>query len=144
MVKIEKIHESLSIENLESFEHNHKITLPKDYREFLLEYNGGYPNPGVYKISDELGESILNVFYGIGSMYDNLEKKFDIFDEILEIGFIPIADDPSGNQICIGLSKEYFGEIFHWLHDEEYNEMDNMYFLAKKLNEFLKSLYDEQ
>ena len=113
MVKIEKIHESLSIENLESFEHNHKITLPKDYREFLLEYNGGYPNPGVYKIPDELGESILNVFYGIGSMYDNLEKKFDIFDEILEIGFIPIADDPSGNQICIGISKEYFGEIFH-------------------------------
>ena len=144
MVNIEKIHDNLSIGNLESFEQNQNITLPKDYRDFLLEYNGGYPNPGVYKISDELGESILNIFYGIGSMYDNLEKKFDIFDEILEIGFIPVADDPSGNQICIGINKEYFGQIFHWAHDEEHDEMENMYFLSNNFNEFLDSLYEEQ
>ena len=143
-MEIEKINESLSLENLESFEHNRNITLPKDYRKFLLEYNGGYPNPGIYKILDELGEGILNIFYGIGSMYDNLEKKFDIFDEILEIGFIPIADDPSGNQICIGISKEYFGQIFHWAHDEEDHEMENMYLLSRSFNEFLDSLYEEQ
>lgn len=74
-MKIEKIHESLPIGDLESFKHNYNITLPRDYRDFLIEYNGGYPNPGTYKISDELGESILNIFYGIGNMYDNLEKK---------------------------------------------------------------------
>ncbi|MEH7068416.1 SMI1/KNR4 family protein, partial [Priestia megaterium] len=106
-MKIEKIHESLLVEDLESFERNHNITFPKDYRDFLIEYNGGYPD-----------HSILNIFYGIGSMYDNLEKKLDIFDEILEIGFIPIADDPSGNQICIGINKEYLGQIYHWAHDE--------------------------
>lgn len=143
-MKIKKIHESLSIGNLESFEYNHNITFPKDYRDFLLEYNGGYPNPDVYKISDELGESLVNIFYGIGSMYDNLEKKFDIFDDILELGFIPIADDPSGNQICIGISTEYFGQIFHWSHDEEHDEMENMYFLSKSFNDFLDSLYEEQ
>ncbi len=143
-MKIEKIHESLSIENLESFEHKHNITLPKDYRDFLLEYNGGYPDPGTYKISEELGESILNIFYGIGSMYDNLEKKFDIFDEVLEIGFIPIADDPSGNQICIGIMKEYFGQIYHWAHDEEQDGMENMYFLSSNFKNFLDSLYEDQ
>ena len=144
MVNIEKTHDNLSIGNLEFFEKNQNINLPKDYRDFLLEYNGGYPNPGIYKISDELGESILNIFYGIGSMYDNLKKKFDIFDEILEMGFIPIADDPSGNQICIGISKECFGQIFHWAHDEEHDKMENMYFLSNNFNEFLDSLYEEQ
>ncbi|MEH7408688.1 SMI1/KNR4 family protein, partial [Priestia megaterium] len=69
-MKIEKIHESLLVEDLESFERNHNITFPKDYRDFLIEYNGGYPDPGNYKISEELGDSILNIFYGIGSMYD--------------------------------------------------------------------------
>lgn len=143
-MKIEKIHESLPIGDLESFEHNYNITLPRDYRDFLIEYNGGYPNPGTYKISYELGESILNIFYGIGNMYDNLEKKIDIFDEILEIGFIPIADDPCGNQICIGINKEYFGQIYHWAHDKEHDEVESMYFLSESFKEFLESLYEEQ
>ncbi|NPC92657.1 SMI1/KNR4 family protein [Bacillus sp. WMMC1349] len=138
------IHERLTTGDLEGFEHNHNITFPIDYREFLLAYNGGYPTPGTYKISDELSESILNIFYGIGSMYDNLEKKFDIFDEILEIGFIPIADDPSGNQICIGISKEYFGQIYHWTHDEEQDGMENMYFLSNNFNEFLDYENEEE
>ncbi|MDR4220587.1 SMI1/KNR4 family protein [Priestia megaterium] len=144
MVKIEKIHESLLVEDLESFERNHNITFPKDYRDFLIEYNGGYPDLGNYKISEELGDSILNIFYGIGSMYDNLEKKLDIFDEILEIGFIPIADDPSGNQICIGINKEYLGQIYHWAHDEEHDGMENMYFLSSNFKDFLDSLYEDQ
>lgn len=143
-MRIEKIHEDLSVESLESFEAYHNLKLPKDYREFLLMYNGGYPNPGIYTIGDEQGESVLNIFYGIGDMYDNLEKKFDIFDEILEIGFIPIADDPSGNQICIGMNGEHFGRIYHWAHDEENDELDNMYFIANSLNEFLMSLYDDE
>ena len=143
MVEIERIHERLSKEDLNSFENKHNITLPQDYRDFLLEYNGGYPLTGTYKISEEIGESILNIFYGIGSMYDNLEKKFDIFDEILDIGFIPIADDPSGNQICIGINQEYFGQIYHWAHDEEQDGMKNMYFLANNIDEFLDNLYEE-
>ncbi|MEH6877965.1 SMI1/KNR4 family protein, partial [Priestia megaterium] len=28
------------MEDLESFERNHNITFPKDYRDFLIEYNG--------------------------------------------------------------------------------------------------------
>lgn len=142
-MKIEKIHESLATEDLKSFEQTHNITLPKEYKDFLRNYNGGYPNLGNYKISNELGESIVNIFYGIGSMYDNLEKKVDIFDEILELGFIPIADDPAGNQICIGISKEFYGQIYHWAHEEEQEGMKNMYYLSNNFNEFLDSLYQE-
>lgn len=141
-MKINKVHESLSVRDLERFENNHNLTLPIDYRDFLLEYNGGYPEPGIYKISEDLGESIINVFFGIGSMYDNLDKKLDIFDEILEKGFIPIADDPSGDQICIGITKEYFGQVYHWAHDEEYDGMENMYYLSSNFKEFLASLYE--
>ncbi|RAS80690.1 SMI1/KNR4 family protein [Priestia endophytica] len=144
MVNIERIHESLPSEKLESFEQSQSIILPKEYREFLLKYNGGYPDPSIYKISDEQGESIVNILYGIGSMYDNLEKNCVIFDEILEIGFIPIGDDPSGNQICIGINKKYDGQIFHWAHDEEHCGMKNMYFLASNFNDFLDSLYKER
>ncbi|MFS0559421.1 SMI1/KNR4 family protein [Terribacillus sp. 179-K 1B1 HS] len=107
----------------------------------LLNYNDRYPDPGKYIISDETGESLVNIFYGIGDMYDNLEKKIDIFDEIIDIGFLPIPDDTSGNQICIGLDNNYSGEIYHRAHDEEHDGMENMYFLSRDFNEFLKSLY---
>lgn len=143
-MNIEMTHERLSLEELEAFEKKQDIKLPKYYREFLLEYNGGYPNPSVYKISDDEGESVLNIFYGIGNMYDNLEKKLDFFDEILDLEFIPIADDPGGNQICLGLNEEYCGQIFHWNHDEEHDGMKNMYFLANNINEFIENLYEDE
>ncbi|TKI61922.1 SMI1/KNR4 family protein [Lysinibacillus mangiferihumi] len=142
-MNIEMIHKKLSMEDLEAFEQSHHIVFPEKYRSFLLKYNGGYPNPSIYKISDDVGESVLNIFYGIGGMYDNLEKKFDIFDEILDVGFIPIADDPSGNQICLGVSEEYHGQIFHWSHDEENDDLENMYFLANDIDEFLNNLYED-
>lgn len=76
-------------------------------------------------------------------MYDNLEKKFDLFDEIVEAGFMPIADDPSGNQICIGISNQYFGQVYHWAHGEETEEMENIYFLSNSFNDFLNCLYED-
>lgn len=97
----------------------------------------------MYKISDDAGESVLNIFYGIGSMYDNLDKIIDFFDDLLDMGFIPIADDPGGNQICLGINEEYCEKIFHWAHDEEHDGMKNMYFLANNINEFLDYLYEE-
>ncbi|MEI2330568.1 SMI1/KNR4 family protein, partial [Priestia megaterium] len=65
------------------------------------------------------------------------------FDEIVEAGFMPIADDPSGNQICIGISKQYFGQVYHWDHCEETEEMENIYFLSNSFNDFLNCLYED-
>ena len=31
---MERMHESLSIEDLERFEHSHSITIPREYRDF--------------------------------------------------------------------------------------------------------------
>lgn len=86
---------------------------------------------------------MVNIFYGIGEMYDNLEKKIDIFDEIIDTGFLPIADDSGGNQICLGLSEKYFGDVYFWIHDEDPENMGNMYFLATDFEDFLEKLYNE-
>ncbi|MGG3889852.1 SMI1/KNR4 family protein [Metabacillus fastidiosus] len=142
-MNFETVHERLSLEELEAFEQKHHMKFPKYYRDFLLKYNGGYPNPSIYKISDDEGASVLNIFYGIGSMNNNLEKIFEFFDDILDMGFVPIASDPGGNQICVEMNEEYYEQIFHWAHDEEYDGMNNMYFLANNINEFLDSLYED-
>ncbi|MFC9777504.1 SMI1/KNR4 family protein [Paenibacillus chitinolyticus] len=145
MAEIVKIHETVSLEQVENFEKTNEIELPKLYKDFLLEYNGGRVEPNVFKISSDEGESALNVFYGIGNMKNNLEKKIGFFEEILEIGFIPIARDSGGNQVCLGIREEFHDQIFFWIHDEEYDDaMDNMHFLANNIQEFIDSLYADE
>jgi len=58
MAEIVKIHEPVSLEQVENFEKTNEIELPKLYKDFLLEYNGGRVEPNVFKISSDEGESV--------------------------------------------------------------------------------------
>jgi len=145
MLEIQSNNPKLTIEEIEKFEQNNAITLPSEYKSFLLKYNGGYPMQSNFYIHGSNGdfESILNIFYGIGDMYDNLQKNIDFLDELFEVGFIPIADDPGGNQICICISEKNFGEIRFWEHElGNENELDNLLFVSKSFSVFIDSLFD--
>ncbi|QOS80377.1 SMI1/KNR4 family protein [Paenibacillus sp. JNUCC31] len=142
-MEIQGSNEVLTESRLQDFERINGVQLPQQYREFLLKYNGGYPKPYYFTISKEQGIGMVNIFYGIGEMYDNLDKKVDIFDDILDAGFIPIADDSGGNQICLGLTEKHFGDVYFWIHDEDPEDLGNMYFLAKDFGGFLEKLHDE-
>ena len=130
----------------EKFDSENDVKLTELYKGFLLTWNGGRVKPNLFMVSDERGPSVLSVFYGIGDMYDNLTYFIDIMDERLTAGFIPIADDPSGNTICLGTKKPYYENIYFWDHEQEEvdpNDMNNMYFLANDIDEFIKSLYED-
>ncbi len=146
MVKFENSHKKLSMEEIEQFEVKSGVKLTEKYKRFLLKWNGGYPELSIFNISDELGKSVLNVFNGIGDMYDNLEKVIDIYEFRLAKGFIPIADDPAGNVICLGTEEPYYDKIYFWDHEQEPedpDDMSNMYFLANDIDEFLDNLYED-
>ncbi|MEP9405832.1 SMI1/KNR4 family protein [Peribacillus frigoritolerans] len=121
------------------------MTLPKQYVDFLLEYNGGYPQESIFKISDDEGESLVNKVYGIGDMKSNLAKVFEILEGEIPDGFVSIANDPGGNEILLGVSGEYQGKVYFWIHDiEPEDEMGNMFILADSFAEFLNNLYDSE
>lgn len=146
MAEIFDSHEKLSIEQIEQFEIEHNVKFPKSYKNFLLKWNGGYVEPDVFTISNEQGESSVNVFFGIGNMYDNLADYIEILDGRLPDGFIPIAIDGSGNFICLGTKEPYYDQIYFWDHElepEDPNDMSNMYFLTNNIDEFLDKLYED-
>lgn len=146
MAKIFGSHDNLSLGQIEKFEIENNVKLTELYKEFLLKRNGGKVIPNLFMISDEQGPSVLNVFYGIGDMYDNLTDFIDIMDERLPLGFIPIGDDPSGNVICLGTKDPYYDKIYFWDHEQELeypDDMTNMYFLANDIYEFLNNLYGD-
>lgn len=146
MAKIYGSHDNLSLKQIEIFENENNIKLTEQYINFLLKWNGGKVIPNLFMISTEQGPSVLNVFYGIGDMYDNLTDFIEIMDERLPVGFIPIGDDPSGNVICLGTKDPYYDKIYFWDHEQEPedpDDMSNMYFLADGINEFLDNLYED-
>lgn len=146
MAEIFGSHENLSFEQIEKFEIENHVKLTELYKSFLLKWNGGKVRPNLFMISDEQGPSVLNVFYGIGDMYDNLTDFIDIMDERLPLGFIPIGDDPSGNVICLGTKEPYYEKIYFWDHEQEPEDpedMSNMFFLANDIDEFLDNLYED-
>ena len=136
MANMDRENEKITINDIREFEGKYVLKLPEQYVDFLLtKYNGGYPEKSTFKISDEEGESIVNKFYGIGNMKGNLGKVFEVLDGELPEGFISIANDPGGNEICIGIGERYFGEIYFWMHDMESDEeMENTFFFKSTFN----------
>ncbi|MBC1554262.1 SMI1/KNR4 family protein [Listeria booriae] len=146
MVSIESSNKKATSAAIEDFEQRYNLKLAEDYKKFLLDFNGGYADPNVFKISEEQGESALNTLYGLGidDEYDELESVYESLDGIIPSDFISIADDSGGNQICLGVDDDYFGKVFVWIHDMEIEEdMDNMFLLADDFKLFLDNLYAE-
>lgn len=146
MAKVTSSNENLSLEQIEQFEARNNLKLPEKYKSFLLQWNGGYTEPSLFRISEEQGASVVNVLNGIGDMYDNLDKVIDIYEYRLPEGFIPIGDDPGGNVICLGTKEPYTETIYFWDHEEEpedSEDMSNMYLLANDIFEFLDNLYED-
>jgi hypothetical protein len=138
----------LSLERLESFEKFIQIKLPVDYREFLLQYNGGKPQPSGFWIHPyDDGDSVYQ-FLGLhdgpkGRSIDTCkgEELYGIPRSLL-----PIGDDGLGNSICLGLSESTYGEIFFLDHDEHpYHDPespDGIIKLSNSFTEFCDSLID--
>lgn len=145
MANIYNAHEKINLKNIEDFEVKHHIEFPIQYRDFLLEYNGGNVKPNVFKISDEEGETAVNTLYGldISESYDDLSNVFDSLHGEIPDEFISIGDDSGGNQICLGISGEYSGKVYMFIHDiESTEEMSNMFFISNTFDSFLDGLYE--
>ncbi|PFK28999.1 SMI1/KNR4 family protein [Bacillus cereus] len=145
MTKMLSENPKVSLQDIKQFEQECNVTLPKQYVDFLLEYNGGFPQESSFKISDNEGESLVNKFYGIGDMKSNLGKVFEVLEGEIPEDFISIANDPAGNEILLGVNGEFQGKVYFWIHDiEPEDEMDNMFILADSFVEFFNNLYESE
>jgi len=134
-----------SLDSIISFEEKIKIQLPRDYREFLLQCNGGEAvvdlnlevvvNDGVIREVDVLG------FYGL-----SVDPQFDInrqmsLDEgkigLDYPGYIPIARGSARIVYRMCLQEAFFGNIFY----DEQNFEGEISFVAKSWLDYVKMIY---
>jgi hypothetical protein len=151
MVKIldPKPYGALSEKNLQNFETSLGCPLPSDYREFLLQYNGGKPAPGFFWIVKGEDGSEVNQFYGLHegpkwlSIAYEFGKSYGLPTDMLAIG-----DDGTGNLLCIEIAGPQAGSVYFLDHEAHPKSMpdacNGIYKLAGSFSEFLGSLTQQQ
>lgn len=118
------------------------IRLPADYRKFLLEFNGGSPDPNtIYVAGVEYMPTVLQVFFGIGRKIQssNLDWNFEnAFDRPLDPMMFPIATDTFGNLFCFQTENGFARKIFYYSFEGESFEF---HYVCDTFTELLEKLY---
>jgi hypothetical protein len=94
------------------------VTLPSDYKTFLLETNGLNPEPYLCFAVPEREEVMLGCLYGLkpNRTRCDLEHQQELISQWspLPAGYVAIGDDPGGNALLLATSGEDAGRVFFW------------------------------
>lgn len=140
-------YEPLSARDIDALEERTDWRLPSDYREFLLEQNGG-------TITDELAIRLPNptpnsswcnvdLFYLLApGVPDNIESE----SASLPDGFVAVAESDK-DKICIDARRSSDGAVYFWdraqfwesEEEETEEEPEVLFWAANSLKEFLGS-----
>ncbi len=139
---------SCSEDQLINFEKTLGENLPSDYRDFILSFNGGTPEPSFFWIEKEVDGTGIHQFYGLYESPKGSSLNMFLGDDHCGVpnGFLSIADDGVGNSIIICLAGPHRGSI-HFLDHEihpyhQRNSSEGITKLADSFSGFASLLID--
>jgi hypothetical protein len=130
------------------FEREINKSLPEDYVDFLLKYNGGSPYPCEFNI-DGHDEGIcgVQVFFGINREIESstLSWNYCQYKDRIPAEHIPIGCSDTNDLICLLVSDDKFGTVVFWdaINETSKNSLDNVYCVSVSFDAFLGSLFSE-
>lgn len=145
-----EIGEMIIEDDIRKLETKMNLKLPEEYRNFLLQNNGGVPENDVEfsfieldVVTQENREqgSDIQYFYNVDEMLEAYQNLVD--EELIHKNYIPVACDSFGNEILIcSDSDENNGCVFFANH--EMVNPDGSFWITSKIansfNEFINIL----
>jgi hypothetical protein len=141
-------------DEISSWERVQGITLPKDYRDFLVRYNGGKVYPRMFKhkmgslqagpFIDDSGVTYLDLLYPWETVEMHWQGK--TYGQGVPSRHLVIGENPGGIQVLMSLLQHDKGSIYSWFHSRTpWGKVGNTekYLLANSFSEFLTGLYDD-
>jgi hypothetical protein len=124
---------------LEALEQRIGVVLPDDYRQFVLEFNGGYfSKPEITPVSDECPQDDLAILFGIGASHWEAElgapASLALFDQNDPPRILPIGESEMGGLIILITEPADRGEIYLK------QAFGDFYYLAAGIDEFFELL----
>ena len=147
-MKISNSQTKLTEKEISQLESETDISLPDDYRAFLLKYNGGEPDPAVFETKDGKVESLVTKFLPLANISgDNLLEEIEGITQAGQIpeNLIPIAVDPADNRVVLSVDGADRSKVYYWAWDEEDEDHKPskryMRLIADSFNQFFNSLH---
>jgi len=131
-------------EEITELEVKFNLSLPQDYKDFLLNHNGGSPEIEYSKFYIErLKEHItLDVLCGIGIEDLDISEWTNIYSGDIPIHSIIIGHDP-GNGILLLVNDGKKNGIYYYDHAYTFSQSsdeENTYFITETFTDFIESL----
>lgn len=153
----------LTERDISDFEKAFSLSVPHQYRLFLLTYNGGRPRPDTIAIGHALdgdhstatsanGATNVDTLFGLRDPVEscNIDWNLVTYRERLRsvsICLLPIGCDSGGSIFCIVVSGHTTGHIVYCDLESvfcDYDAIPRLYAIATSFNAFLSSLRDAE
>ena len=125
-----------SIDIIESVEHRLQITLPEDYKQFVLKYDGGYPNH--FKVDGKV-EIFNNLISLDENEYNNIYEILEDLQDRLGDQLIPFVEDGFGNLLCFDYSANK--NIVFWDHEKNYGDFKELPLVCFSFSSLIENLF---
>jgi SMI1-KNR4 cell-wall len=146
MTTIENPGPRLSESDISNLEMRLGVELPRQYRRFLMDFNGGCPTPDTVDVGGLPGSATdVQVFFGIdrSDKSNDVEWNLTTLAERLEQGLLPIASDSCGSVFCLSLRRHDRGAVLYCDLQSVFADFDSapkFYHVASDFEAFLKGL----
>ena len=146
--KIDNLGRSISESELNKIASEIGLEFPADYKDFLLKYNGGSPEPDAIPIKEHEEEvGTIQLFFGIDREIESSCLKW-VYDELkdrIPDSYLPIACSDTGDIFCLVLSKNQYGSVVFWdaIDETSKDSLDNVYEVADSFTQLLELLFED-
>jgi hypothetical protein len=116
MVEFIESKEAFDISKFDEFRRGNDFVFPTEYIDFLVAHNDSELASNI--IHGNQNDYYIRFFYGTSSeKCSDIVSTYEVYRGRLPIKCVPIADPDFGNQICISLRNDSYGEIYFWDHE---------------------------
>ena len=129
----------LTQKQLSEFEKRYDVSLPEDYKDFLISFYSCYVNDDYFfpmiersKLTPDDNMETIYYFYNL-----EFETKAKEYVNIYGINTLPIGES-AGDYICIGVQPNNKGKIY-LLYHEDCEREDGLFLIANSFKEFILS-----
>ena len=126
------------------FETQIGAVLPREYRNFLLTYNGGNVSPTCFRFHDKAyGDAEIRTLWSLGGVPYGLETVRNNLVEqgLLPAGMVCIGEDAAGNGIGIICLGDNYGKIVYFDYGKAF---DKIYVISESFQQFIDKLHEPQ
>ncbi len=113
-----------AVKDVKSLEADIGHPLPDDYRDFLLNCNGGVCGGSLwFQGRGTDGKTVEAGVHHVGGFreesYFSLRRRLKTYKGRIPQSLLWIHDDPFGNAVCLGVAPPYRGRVYFWDHENE-------------------------